>query len=109
MQEKLRTLEFDKVILEGKANGSPLSAFFSLDSKLTSERMDLVERCNIPTRLKKLEKDELDALIEHASHLTIDRVRKYLVEGGVGESVVKVRHAASGMVEPEELPSQQET
>jgi NTE family protein len=85
MMEKLRAMEFSHALTLGKTSGV-FTALFSLDSKLPSESVEEINRCNIPTRLEKLSREELDALIAHARKLTLDRVPHYLCDEGASPS-----------------------
>lgn len=89
MMEKLRAMEFDRALALGKTQGV-LTALYSLDSKLPTESDADVERCNIPTRLEKLARERLAALIEHGRRLTLDRVKHYLCDAGPASPLTRL-------------------
>lgn len=99
MMNKLRGMEFDKAIQVGRATGIPYAAFFSLDSILPTEESSAVARCDIPTRLKALTAQELDALTAHGKALATDRVSKYVLASGTGASVKTVIKNAAQQIE----------
>jgi NTE family protein len=79
LMEQVRGQQLNRLRLEHEAGGSPIPAFFSIDSKEGGERYnDWRKASSISTRLRKLEPHELKVLIRHGGALVESRINKYM-------------------------------